>query len=149
MPEILPIRARRAAPAPEGRQAASDAPSIYASSRTRRLRSIAGRQPPSGALSADVPGSRGSTIALVSLSALALVVGGLLIARPDRTPERRARADRHATDHLDLPAVSLGPGLEAPRDTPGSAGPATARTAARRFLADYLRLFAVATPRAR
>jgi hypothetical protein len=87
-----------------------------------------------------VPGSRGSTIALVSLSALALLVAGVLIAGPNRTPESAQRPPAtRPTVSISPPSPSV-PASKRPATLPGSAGRATARTAARDFLADYLRL---------
>ena len=74
------------------------------------------------------------------LSALALLVGGFLIARPDRTPETAHGPTATQPPARDSPASPSVPASKRPATRAGSPGPAAARTAARRFLSDYLRL---------
>ena len=83
---------------------------------------------------------RRSTFALAPLAALALLVGGFVIARPDRTPETAHGPTATQPPASDSPASSSVPASKRPAIRAGSPRPATARTAARRFLADYLRL---------
>ena len=105
------------------------------------LYSIAGRQGPSRALSGDVSDSRRrSTFALAALAALALLVGGFLIARPDRTPETAYAPAATQPPALDSPASAPIPASKRSTTRADLPGPGTAETAARRFLADYLRL---------
>ena len=87
-----------------------------------------------------MPGSRGSTIALVPLSALALLVGGFLIARPDRPPETAHGPTATLPPAPASPAPLAVSNWKRPLTRPVSPGPPTARTAARHFLSDYLRL---------
>ena len=83
---------------------------------------------------------RRSTFALAALAALALLVGGFLIARPDRTPETAHGPVATQPPALDSPPSSSRPASKRPTTRAGSPTPASARTAARRFLADYLQL---------
>ena len=64
-----------------------------------------------------------------------------MIARPDRTPETAHAPIATQPPALDSPASPSAPGLEAAQQhAPARPSPRAARTAARRFLADYLRL---------
>ena len=83
---------------------------------------------------------RRSTSALAPLAALALLAGGFLIARPDRTPEAAYAPVATQPPALDSPTSPSLPASKRP--TTGARSPklASARTAARRFLADYLQL---------
>ena len=82
---------------------------------------------------------RRSTFALAALAALALLAGGFVIARPDRTPQTTHGPTATQPSAWDSPASSSGPASKRPAIRAGSLGTAAARTAARRFLADYLR----------
>jgi hypothetical protein len=88
-----------------------------------------------------VSGSRRrSTFALALLAALALLVGGFVIARPDRTPDTAYAPVATQPPALDSRASPSLPASKRPTTRAGSPKPASARTAARRFLADYLQL---------
>ena len=83
---------------------------------------------------------RRSTFALAALAALALLIGGFLIARPDRTPQTAYAPVATQPPALDSPASSSLPASKLPDNTRRLAQAASARAAARRFLADYLQL---------
>jgi hypothetical protein len=71
---------------------------------------------------------------------VALLVGGVLITRPDRTPETVHAPAATQPPTSDSPPVPSLPASKRAAIRAGSPGTAAARTAARRFLADYLRL---------
>jgi hypothetical protein len=80
---------------------------------------------------------RRSISALVPLTALALLAGGFLVARPDRRPE--AARTPTGTQTPTPPADPAPPLRSSTRPPPVLDSPAAARTAGRRFLIDYLR----------
>jgi hypothetical protein len=93
------------------------------------------------ALSADVSGSqRRSTFALAALAALAVLIGGFVIASPDRTPQTTHGPTATQPPAWDSPPTSSGPAPKRPARRTDALGTAAARATARRFLTDYLRL---------